>query len=189
MTGATTTGAITIGATTVMIGATGQAGVFSESVVREMALHTEVPVIFPLSNPTSRAEAEPADLIAWTNGKAIVATGSPFESVDYQGVTHVISQCNNSYVFPAIGLGVLAVEAKRVTEGMFMAAALALRDTSPALNDPNAPLLPPLSDIREVTRHIAQAVARAAQKDEVAEVIGPEELDRRLDENMWEPSY
>ncbi len=174
---------------TVMIGATGQAGVFSESVVREMALHTEVPVIFPLSNPTSRAEAEPADLIAWTNGKAIVATGSPFESVDYQGVTHVISQCNNSYVFPAIGLGVLAVEAKRVTEGMFMAAAVALRDTSPALNDPNAPLLPPLSDIRKVTRHIAQAVARAAQEDEVAEAIGPEELDRRLDENMWEPSY
>ena len=174
---------------TVMIGATGQAGVFSESVVREMALHTEVPVIFPLSNPTSRAEAEPADLIAWTNGKAIVATGSPFESVDYQGVTHVISQCNNSYVFPAIGLGVLAVKAKRVTEGMFMAAALALRDTSPALSDPSAPLLPPLSDIRGVTRHIAQAVARAAQKDGVAQVMEAEELERSLDDNMWDPSY
>ena len=110
---------------TVMIGATGQAGVFSESVVREMALHTDVPVIFPLSNPTSRAEAKPADIIQWTEGRALVATGSPFEPVVHQGVSHVISQCNNSYVFPAIGLAVLAVDAKRVTEGMFMAAALA----------------------------------------------------------------
>ena len=113
-----------------MIGATGQAGVFSESVVREMALHTEVPVIFPLSNPTSRAEARPADIIEWTQGRAIVATGSPFGPVVRDGDTHVISQCNNSYVFPAIGLAVLAVKAKRVTERRFMAAALALKDAS-----------------------------------------------------------
>jgi len=174
---------------TVMIGATGQAGVFSESVVREMALHTEVPVIFPLSNPTSRAEAKPADLIKWTDGKAIVATGSPFESVDYQGVSHVISQCNNSYIFPAIGLAVLTVEAKRVTEGMFMAAALALRDASPALNSPTGPLLPPLSKIRDVTRRIAVAVCRAAQEDGVADPIEADELELRMSTNMWCPAY
>ncbi|MDA7936824.1 NAD-dependent malic enzyme [bacterium] len=174
---------------TVMIGATGQAGVFSESVVREMALHTHVPVIFPLSNPTSRAEAKPADIIAWTKGKAIVATGSPFEAVTYQGVSHVISQCNNSYVFPAIGLAVLTVKAKRVTEGMFMAAALALRDAAPAMNSPGGPLLPPLSDIRELTRQIAVAVSQAAQVDGVAEVMSAEELERRLDENTWNPRY
>ncbi|MDA7864729.1 NAD-dependent malic enzyme [bacterium] len=174
---------------TVMIGATGQAGVFSESVVREMALHTHVPVIFPLSNPTSRAEAKPADIIAWTKGKTIVATGSPFEAVTYQGVSHVISQCNNSYVFPAIGLAVLTVKAKRVTEGMFMAAALALRDAAPAMNSPGGPLLPPLSDIRELTRQIAVAVSQAAQVDGVAEVMSAEELERRLDENTWNPRY
>ena len=174
---------------TVMIGATGQAGVFSESVVREMALHTHVPVIFPLSNPTSRAEAKPADIIAWTKGKAIVATGSPFEAVPYQGVSHVISQCNNSYVFPAIGLAVLTVKAKRVTEGMFMAAALALRDAAPAMNSPGGPLLPPLSDIRGLTRQIAMAVSHAAQTDGVAEVMSAEGLERRLDENTWIPCY
>ena len=174
---------------TVMIGATGQAGVFSESVVREMALHTDVPVIFPLSNPTSRAEAKPADIIQWTEGRALVATGSPFEPVVHQGVSHVISQCNNSYVFPAIGLAVLAVDAKRVTEGMFMAAALALKDTSPALNDSLESLLPPLSGIRDVTRRIALAVARAAQADGAAADFSQAELEKRIDACMWYPAY
>ena len=174
---------------TVMIGATGQAGVFSEAVVREMALHTEVPVIFPLSNPTSRAEANPADVMQWTEGRALVATGSPFGPVVQNGVNHVISQCNNSYVFPAIGLAVLAVEAKRVTEGMFMAAALALKDASPAVQDSREPLLPPLSEIREVTRGIALAVSRAAQEDGVAEKLSDAELEERIDANMWTPGY
>jgi len=174
---------------TVMIGATGQAGVFSESVVREMALHTEVPVIFPLSNPTSRAEARPADIIEWTQGRAIVATGSPFGPVVRDGDTHVISQCNNSYVFPAIGLAVLAVKAKRVTERMFMAAALALKDASPAVQDPREPLLPPLGKIRDVTRGIALAVSRAAQEDGVAENMGDAELESRIDASMWTPAY
>lgn len=174
---------------TVMIGATGQAGVFSESIVREMASHTAVPVIFPLSNPTSRAEAKPADLIEWTGGRAIVATGSPFLPVEYKGETHVISQCNNSYVFPAIGLAVLAVKARRVTEGMFMAAAFALRDASPALGNCQQPLLPPLTEIRQVTRGIAIAVSRAAQKDGAADKISSDELEARIDACMWEPSY
>ena len=174
---------------TVMIGATGQSGVFTESVVREMARHTKIPVIFPLSNPTSRVEAIPSDIIAWTDGRAIIATGSPFDSVEHDGVTHVISQCNNSYVFPAIGLAVLAVKASRVTEGMFMAAALALRDESPALNDSTAPLLPPLSEIRSVTGRIAMAVAIAAQRDGVASLKEADLVKERLAENMWDPAY
>ena len=174
---------------TVMIGATGQSGVFAESVVREMARHTKIPVIFPLSNPTSRVEAIPADIMEWTDGKAIVATGSPFDPVEHQGVTHVISQCNNSYVFPAIGLAVVAVKARRVTEGMFMAAALALRDASPALSDSTAPLLPPLSEIRSVTCRIAMAVARAAQRDGVASLDGDSLVQARVVENMWDPAY
>jgi malate dehydrogenase (oxaloacetate-decarboxylating) len=174
---------------TVMIGATGQSGVFTESVVREMARHTKIPVIFPLSNPTSRVEAIPSDIIAWTDGRAIIATGSPFDSVEHDGVTHVISQCNNSYIFPAIGLAVLAVKASRVTEGMFMAAALALRDESPALNDSTAPLLPPLSEIRSVTGRIAMAVAIAAQRDGVASLKEADLVKKRLAENMWDPAY
>ncbi|MDE0866555.1 MAG: NAD-dependent malic enzyme [Rubripirellula sp.] len=174
---------------TVMIGATGQSGVFTEPVVREMARHTKIPVIFPLSNPTSRVEAIPSDIIAWTDGRAIIATGSPFDSVEHDGVTHVISQCNNSYVFPAIGLAVLAVKASRVTEGMFMAAALALRDESPALNDSTAPLLPPLSEIRSVTGRIAMAVAIAAQRDGVASLKEADLVKERLAENMWDPAY
>ncbi len=174
---------------TVMIGATGQSGVFTEPVVREMARHTKIPVIFPLSNPTSRVEAIPSDIIAWTDGRAIIATGSPFDSVEHDGVTHVISQCNNSYVFPAIGLAVLAVKASRVTEGMFMAAALALRDESPALNDSTAPLLPPLSEIRSVTGRIAMAVAIAAQRDGVASLKEADLVKKRLAENMWDPAY
>jgi len=174
---------------TVMIGATGQSGVFTEPVVREMARHTKIPVIFPLSNPTSRVEAIPSDIIAWTDGRAIIATGSPFDSVEHDGVTHVISQCNNSYVFPAIGLAVLTVKASRVTEGMFMAAALALRDESPALNDSTAPLLPPLSEIRSVTGRIAMAVAIAAQRDGVASLKEADLVKERLAENMWDPAY
>ncbi|MDF1743823.1 MAG: NAD-dependent malic enzyme [Gimesia sp.] len=157
----------------VLIGATGQTGAFTEEIIREMAKHTERPVIFPLSNPTSRAEATPADLLEWTNGKAVIATGSPFDAVDYKGVTHTIAQCNNSYIFPAMGLGILASRARRVTDSMFMAAAMALKETSPALKDPNASLLPSLTTIREVGRHIASAVASAAIEAGVADSLSP----------------
>ncbi|MEX1224228.1 MAG: NAD-dependent malic enzyme, partial [Pirellulales bacterium] len=165
---------------TVLVGVTGQAGAFTEPIIREMARHVEHPVIFPLSNPTSRAEATPADLLAWTDGKAVVATGSPFGPVVHNGVTHTIAQCNNSYIFPAMGLAVLASGATRVTDGMFSAAAIALKETSPALTDANASLLPPLDKIREVSRHIAVAVARQAQQDGVAEKTSPEELEQRI---------
>lgn len=174
---------------TVLVGATGQSGAFSEAIIREMAKHTPRPVIFPLSNPTSRVEATPADLLEWTDGKAVVATGSPFDPVVHNGVTHTIAQCNNSYIFPAMGTGILASRANRVTDGMFMAAAVALKETSPALKDANASLLPPLENIRQVTRHIGVAVAKQAQADGVAETTSAEELERRIDETMWSPEY
>lgn len=174
---------------TVMVGATGQAGAFTEEVVREMAKHTEHPVIFPLSNPTSRAEAIPKDLLAWTGGKALVATGSPFEPVVYEGATHEIAQCNNSYVFPAMGLGILAAGARRVSDGMFMSAAQALREVSPALGDPHASLLPPLRDIRKVARHIAIAVALQAQKEGLADQSGEVDVEQAVDRTIWTPDY
>ncbi len=174
---------------TVLIGVTGQAGTFTEPMIREMATHTERPIIFPLSNPTSRAEATPADLLAWTDGRALIATGSPFEPVQYDGRTYHIAQCNNSYIFPAIGLAVRAVHARRITDEMFMVAATALKDQSPALDDPGASLLPPLRTIRGVSRHIARAVATEAQRQGVADPCTPAELEQKLDRTMWKPVY
>lgn len=174
---------------TILIGASGQPAAFTEEIVREMAKNVERPVIFPLSNPTAYSEATPSDLIAWTEGRALVATGSPFADDTFGGRSVRIAQCNNSYIFPAMGLGVLGCGASRVTDGMFMAAARALADCSPALSDPLASLLPPLEEIRSVARHIAVAVATEAQNAGVAERTSPEELNRRIDAKMWTPHY
>jgi len=174
---------------TVLVGVTGQSGAFSEDIIREMASNTERPIIFPLSNPTSRAEATPTDLLNWSDGRAVIATGSPFDPVDYKSKTHVIAQCNNSYIFPAMGLGVLSVGAKRVTDNMFMAAAEALKECSPAISDPNAPLLPPLHTVRDSARQIGLAVAKQAQKDGVAETCSEEELEKCIDRTIWTPQY
>jgi malate dehydrogenase (oxaloacetate-decarboxylating) len=173
----------------ILIGFSGQPGLFTEAIVREMARHAPRPIILPLSNPTSHSEARPADLLEWTDGRAIIATGSSFPDVRFRGDTIPIAQCNNSYVFPAIGLGVLAAGARRVTDGMLMATAEALAETSPARCDPKAPLLPRLRDIHEVTRHIARAVALQAQQDGVADRITPEELEAQLTANFWVPAY
>ncbi len=173
---------------TILIGASGVPGVFTQSIIREMASHALRPIIFPLSNPTSRCEAAPADLLAWTEGKALVATGSPFADVTYKGRAMHIVQCNNSYIFPGLGLGVLAVGASRVTDGMFMAAAMALADSSPALGNPAAPLLPSLEEIRKVSRQVALAVAAEAQRAGVARASS-KELDRLVEEKMWTPRY
>jgi malate dehydrogenase (oxaloacetate-decarboxylating) len=177
---------------TALVGATGQKGAFAEAVVREMAAHTPRPIIFPLSNPTDHAEATPADLLTWTDGRALTATGSPFAPVTRKGVVHAIAQCNNSYVFPAMGLGVLASGARRVTDEMFMAAAFALRDISPSAQPgaaPGAPLLPSLDDVRTPARQIAIAVARQAQAQGVAAETGEAELERRVDATIWTPVY
>jgi malate dehydrogenase (oxaloacetate-decarboxylating) len=175
--------------TTILIGVSGQPDLFTEEIVREMARHTPRPIILPLSNPNSRSEAKPEDLLEWTNGRAIIATGSSFSNIRFRGNEIQIAQCNNSYVFPAIGLGVLASGARRASDGMFMAAAEALSETSPALRDPNAPLLPPLEEIHQVTRFIARAVALRAQRDGVADSISPEALEVQLTANFWVPEY
>jgi malate dehydrogenase (oxaloacetate-decarboxylating) len=174
---------------TVVFGATGRAGTFDEAFVREIAAHCDRPVIMPLSNPTSRAEATPRDLLEWTDGRALIATGSPFEPVKYGGKTRRIAQCNNVYIFPAMGLGVRAVNARRVTDAMFMAAARALADTSPAIEGLDEPLLPRLTGIRDVADHIASAVARCAQEEGIADIVGGSELERRIKATRWAPCY
>jgi len=174
---------------TILIGTSGQPGTFTEAIIRAMAAHVERPIIFPLSNPTSRAEATPADLIAWTDGRALIATGSPFDDVSYGGRRFAIAQCNNSYIFPGLGLGVRAVGARRVSDAMFMAAARALADCSPASHDPAGSLLPPLAESRRVSRAIASAVAAAAQRDGLAAPCRPEERERLVDAKVWTPRY
>ena len=127
---------------TMLIGVSGQPGTFTEAIVRSMAEHAERPIIFPLSNPTSRSEALPSDLLAWTGGRALIATGSPFDDLSYGGHTFPIAQCNNSYIFPGLGLGVLAVKARRVSDAMVMAAARALAECSPSRGNSAGALLP-----------------------------------------------
>ncbi len=173
----------------VLVGVTGVAGLFTEEIVREMATHVDRPIIFPLSNPTSRAEATPANLLNWTDGKALVATGSPFDPVTYAGKKYTIAQCNNSYIFPAMGLAIRSIGARRVLDEMFMAAGLALREVSPALKNSQASLLPSLEDMRKVSVHIAKAVAVEAVRQGVAEDIAEAEIDARLKSTLWMPEY
>jgi malate dehydrogenase (oxaloacetate-decarboxylating) len=144
---------------------------------------------FPLSNPTSHCEAKAKDLIEWTNGKALVATGSPFAPVQYGDKKIAIAQCNNVYIFPAVGLGVVAANASRVTDGMLLAAAHALAENSPALHDPSAQLLPYLTDIRRVAAEVAFAVGLAAQQEGVAPKTTSEELRARIQQSQWAPEY
>lgn len=174
---------------TVLIGTSAQPGSFNEEVVREMARHTERPVIFPLSNPTSKSEATPRDLVEWTEGRALVATGSPFPEVEYGGRRIRVGQCNNSFIFPGVGLGVLASGAQRVTDALFVAAARALAELSPALCEEGAPLYPRLENVREVSRLVALAVGREAQCSGLVPAMEPGELESRIDELMWTPHY
>jgi len=169
---------------TILIGLCTVCGAFTEPIVRRMAQRVRRPIIFPLSNPTDRAEANPHDLIHWSEGRALVATGSPFPPVRYQGRDIRIAQCNNVYFFPALGLGVVASGARRVTDGMILAAARALAANSPALRDAAAPLLPALVDIRRVAAEVAVAVGKEAQG-----ARGEEALRRRLAEIWWAPAY
>ncbi len=174
---------------TVLIGTSAQPGAFSEEIIREMAGHTERPIIFPLSNPTSKCEAAPADLINWTGGRALVATGSPFPEVEYGGTRIRFGQCNNSFIFPGVGLGVVASGARRVTNQMFVAAARVLSEFAPALRDHTAPLYPKLSSVREISRRVALAVGSEALRAGLAEQIPQTELEQRIDAKMWIPHY
>ena len=173
---------------TILIGTSGQPRAFTEEIVSEMAKHTVRPVIFPLSNPTSRSEATPAELLKWTDGRALIATGSPFAPVDYKGKLIEIGQCNNAFIFPGVGLGVIASGARRVTDAMFSAAARVLSEFSPVLNYPEGALFPSLKAVREISHRVALAVG--------AEAVRAGLTSRRLDaledavvNKMWTPRY
>ncbi len=173
---------------TLLIGVSGQGGIFTEEIVREMAAHTPRPIIFPLSNPTTKSEATPADLIEWTQGTAIIGTGSPFGIIQKEGKPFRVDQTNNSYIFPGMGLGLIAVKASRVTDAMFMAAAKALAECSPAALDPAANLLPPLNSIRDVSFKVALAVAKEAVGAGLTD-CPLAEIEQRIRLNMWTPGY
>jgi malate dehydrogenase (oxaloacetate-decarboxylating) len=176
-------------APTALIGVSGQPGMFGEGVIRKMAAAVERPVVFPLSNPTSRSEATPQELMAWTDGRAVIGTGSPFPPIQRNGRPFIVDQTNNAYVFPGIGLGVLAVKARRVTDGMFVAAAKVLADMSPASGDPRANLLPPVAELRVVAVAVAGAVARQARAEGQCEPFADDALDGLIARKMWEPVY
>jgi len=174
---------------TVLAGVSAQPGAFTEAIVREMARHTPRPVICPLSNPTSQSEAAPADLLRWTEGRALVGTGSPSAPVEVDGKLVHIAQINNSYIFPGLALGILVSRARRVTDGMIMAAAKALAALSPARTDKSAPLLPPIADSRKVGMVVAEAVGRQAMADGVADACDEATFAERLRAYVWEPEY
>src|ERR1700751_5501679 len=174
---------------TALIGFSTVGGAFSEAIVREMARKVERPIIFPLSNPTSKSEATAEDLIRWTDGRALVASGSPFAPVSYNARKITIAQCNNVHIFPAMGLGIVASGTRRVTDAMMQAAARALAANSPALKDPSASLLSPLKDSRRVAVDIAVAVGLQAQRDGVAPKLTEDELRRLVIETQWTPAY
>lgn len=174
---------------TVLVGVSGQAGAFSETAIREMASHVERPIVFPLSNPTSCVEALPSDIIRWTEGRAIIGTGSPFASLEYEGRTHHFAQTNNSYIFPGVGLAALAVKARRISDRMFLAAAEALADLSPARSDADAKLLPELKQMRSVSFAIAMAVAKQARDEQLTTALSDSEIESLIRAKMWEPVY
>ena len=174
---------------TVLIGVSGQAGGFTQPIVREMAKHTERPVIFPLSNPTSRSEANPADLVQWTENRALIGTGSPFPPAQFDGKSIHFAQTNNSYIFPGLALGILTSRATRVTDAMIMASAKKLAALSPVQRDKNAALLPPLANSRDVSLEVARAVGKQAIDDGVAGVATERALEEELKTYVWNPVY
>jgi malate dehydrogenase (oxaloacetate-decarboxylating) len=173
----------------VLIGVSGQHGSFTEASVKEMAKHTSRPVIFPLSNPTSRSEATPQDLMDWTEGRALIGTGSPFEPVNVHGRKVHVTQTNNSYIFPGLALGIIASKAKRVTDRMVKAAAEELVRQVPTQKDKIASLLPPISEARKIARLIATEVGKQAIQGGQAQLPNEEALNREIQANIWEPTY
>ena len=173
---------------TILIGTSGRTGAFTEPVVRDMAAHCARPVILPMSNPTSLSEAVPADLIRWTEGHALVATGSPFPPVDYRGTRYVIGQANNALIFPGLGLGVIAARAARVTDGMLAAAADAVSELVRS-SEPGSPLLPRMESLRETSAAVGAAVAEAAVADGVAGTRLSGDVRGQVRALMWEPDY
>lgn len=173
----------------ILIGVSGQTGLFTEEIIREMHKHCPRPIVMPLSNPTSRVEATPQDIIAWTEGNALVATGSPFDPVVWKDKIYPIAQCNNSYIFPGIGLGVIASGASRITDEMLMSASETLAKHSPLVTNGEGLVLPELKDIHTVSRAIAFAVGKMAQQQGVAVKTSADALQQAIDDNFWMPEY
>jgi len=174
---------------TVLIGTSGTPGAFTEDAVREMATHVRRPLVMPMSNPTSKTEAEPKDILEWTEGRAIIATGSPFESVEIGGVTHVIGQANNAFVFPGIGLGAIVAEAREIPDDIFLAAADALAAAVSEERLAEGAIYPSQQDLRAVSRRIAEAVVRTARDAGIGRHFTDDEIGPAIDERMWFPDY
>jgi malate dehydrogenase (oxaloacetate-decarboxylating) len=177
------------GKPTILIGVSGQPGLFTYAVIKAMYESCKRPIIFPLSNPSKQVEATPMQVIEWTEGNAIVATGSPFEPFEYQGKTYNIPQCNNSYIFPGLGLGIIACGAKRVTDEMLMATSLCLAQVSPMAQDASGSLLPPLTEIATISKKMAFDVAKIAIEQGHALAISDEMLMAKIERNFWLPCY
>ena len=173
---------------TVLIGVSGQPGAFTEEAVRTMAKNVDRPIIFPLSNPVSRCEATPQQVVDWTEGRALIGTGSPFPAASFQGRPAPFAQTNNSYIFPGLALGIISSRARHVSDAMVKASALALAELSPTRRDKQAGLLPPLKNIRAIGQEVARAVGKQAIKDGLAQVDAAG-LEKELAANIWEPVY
>ena len=174
---------------TILIGCSTVHGAFTESIVKDMATHVAHPIIMPLSNPTSHCEADPKDLIEWTDAKAMIAAGSPFPPVEYKGKTIRISQGNNAFIFPGLGLGVMVAKAKKMTDSMIVVAAKTLSSFSPVRQDKNAPLLPDFDDIIDISHTVAKAVAEQAIKEGLAQIPADADLDVLIRAATWAPHY
>ncbi|MDQ8040016.1 MAG: NAD-dependent malic enzyme [Rickettsiella sp.] len=174
---------------TVLIGSSGQGGAFTETIVKTMAKHVERPIIFPLSNPTERVEARPLDLLRWTNGRVLMATGSPFGSVKFEGKTHCVSQCNNALIYPGIGLGVNVAKAKRLSDTMLWEACKALSSYSSDLESSSNALLPDFDKIHQLSQHIGLVVAEQARKEGLSQVINTIDFAQRIKNQFWLPHY
>ena len=173
----------------ILIGVSGKPGLFTEEVIRQMLAGCPRPIILPLSNPSQHVEAHPQDVVAWTDGKAIVATGSPFEEVEHNGEAFEISQCNNSYVFPGVGLGVISCKARLVSDEMLMVASTTLAELSPGQEDQSSAVLPPLTALPQISRKIAFAVAKTAIAQDLAREMTDDELLASIERNFWIPIY
>jgi malate dehydrogenase (oxaloacetate-decarboxylating) len=174
---------------TVLIGTSGTRGAFTEPAIREMAAHAPTPIVMPLSNPTSKCEAKPADVIGWTDGRALVATGSPFDPVPYAGRTHVIGQANNAFIFPGVGMGAIVAEAREVTDGMFLAAARTLAALVSSERLAQGALYPNQSELPSVSRAIAVAVASEARDAGLGRAFRRVGVEEAIDEATWRPRY